>query len=489
AFKTIGAHAIKFGVAFERDQLNMLGLSNPNGVFSFGTLAKFLTNVPSSFNAGFPDTLTPRGYRQTIFGTYVQDDWRYKPNLTLNMGLRYEISTVPTEVQGKLVNLEHMSDATPHLGSPLFSNPTYRNFEPRVGFAWDPFHNGKTSIRGGFGMFDVLPLTYLVALRDVLSAPFFKLGTIKNPGAGTFFAGAFPELGVGTLRMDYMQPAMKRAYTMQWNWSIQHQLTPSLTVMGAYVGSRGVHLPFTVDDGDVVLPTKTSAGYLWPSPVGSGTRVNENWGEVRFWLPQAYSSYNALEAQVTKRMSHGLQLQSSFTWGKSMDTNSASVAGDQFGSSIASLSWFDQSLTRGLSDFNVGRTLVVNAVWQVPSPKSISGPAHWLTNGWQLGGIFTAEDGIPFTPTFGTDGDPLGLNSGDTWDFPTRLTGPGCNQLVNPRNPNNFVKTQCFAVPTAPSLSYWTANCDPAFGTPTNLQCFNLRGNSGRNVVPSPGIA
>jgi hypothetical protein len=93
------------------------------------------------------------------------DDWRARPNLTLNLGLRYEAATVPSEAHGKLSNLPSLTSTTPHLGDPFFSNPTTLDFEPRVGFAWDPLGNGKTSIRGGFGIFDNLPLPYLFAVR------------------------------------------------------------------------------------------------------------------------------------------------------------------------------------------------------------------------------------------------------------------------------------------------------------------------------------
>ncbi|MGH9355336.1 MAG: hypothetical protein ACRD10_04330, partial [Terriglobia bacterium] len=273
---------------------------------------------------------------------------------------------------------------------------------------------------------------------------------------------------------------------MQWNYSMQREIAPSLVAMIAYVGSRGVHLPFA-DDSDVVLPTQTAAGYIWPNPIGSGTKINPNFGDIESTFYQANSFYNALEAQVTKRMSRGFQLQGSFTWGKSIDTNSESIDGAQFASSISSLSWWNQRLTRGLSDFNVGRTLAINGLWSVPSPKSITGPAHWLTEGWQLNGIVTAEDGSPFTATWGTDGDPQGLNSSDPWAFPDRLAGAGCNSLINPGNPNAYIKTQCLAVPTAPSLAFYTQNCDPTVGTAP--QCFNLRGNAGRNIINAPGIA
>ena len=127
-------------------------------------------------------------------------------------------------------------------------------------------------------------------------------------------------------------------------------------------------------------------------------------------------------------MSHGVELQTSFTYGRSIDTGSAVDHGDQFSNSISSLPWYDLKSIRGPSDFNVTRTLVINLTWQLPSPKLFSGPAAWITNGWELGGIYKASDGTPFTATFGTGGDPQGLNNSDDWAFPNRLTGPGCRR-------------------------------------------------------------
>jgi hypothetical protein len=199
------------------------------------------------------------------------------------------------------------------------------------------------------------------------------------------------------------------------------------------------------------------------------------------------SFYHALLAGATKRMSHGLQFQTSFTWGKSIDTGSGSIAGDTFSNGLSSLPWYDLKSVRGLSDFDIRRTLVISGTWQVPQlVKSFTGPAAWLGSGWELGAVFKANDGVPFTATFGTDGDPQGLNSSDPWAFPNRLGGPDCQSLVNPGNPNNYIKTQCFAVPTAPNLAFYTANCDSSFGT--YPQCFNLRGNAGRNILIGPGL-
>ena len=506
-FVTRGTHSLKFGFVAERMQDNIGTHAQPDGVFSFKSLSAFLTNKPSKFNSALVSSVSYLDLRQTLLGAYLQDDWRLRPNLTLNLGLRYEMTTVMTETHEKLVNLVNMTDASAHLGDPLDQNPTRRNFEPRVGFAWDPFRNGRTAVRGGFGVFDVLPLPYQYYLTQNAAAPFVLLGSTSNAAqlAGTFFAGAYPLLKTSSFRTAYIENAPHRNYVMQWNMNIQRAITPNLMTTLGYVGSRGVHMPYRVDDLNMVLPTLTPQGYLWPcGPDGTGNPcavgflptgaqavpLNPNFGAIRGMLYQGNSFYDALELQVIKKMSHGVQVQGAFTWAKSIDTNSATVAGDQFGNSISSLDWFDQKLSRSLSDFNVGRTLVINAIWEVPGLKSAFRVANWVSSGWQLGGIYKASDGIPFSATFGSDGDVLGKNSSDTFDYPNRLTGPGCNTLVNPGNPTNYVKTQCFALPTAPNTAFYAAHCDSTVGGgPSSLECFNLRGNAGRNILIGPGLS
>ena len=336
-------------------------------------------------------------------------------------------------------------------------------------------------------MFDVLPLPYQFSLLISKQGPFYQHGTARHLPAGSFYTGALPLLGSSSFVADYVEPHPHRNYVMQWNLNVQQELTSNLSAMVAYVGSRGVHQAFRVDDLDTVVPAKTPQGYLWPSPVGSGTVLNPNFGQIYGIRYAGNSFYDALLAGITKRMSHGLEFQASYTWSKSIDNSSGTIAGDTFSNGLSSLPWYDLKSTRGLSDFDIRRTLVISATWQVPRLRSASGPAAWLTSGWELGAIYKANDGVPFTATFGTDGDPLGLNSSDPWDFPNRLTGPGCQSLVNPGNPNNYIKTQCFAVPTAPSQAFYDANCDPSFGT--NPQCFNLRGNAGRNILIGPGLS
>jgi len=531
AFLTKGTHSLRFGAAFERIMLNVIADTDPNGIWFFNDFSTFLTNTPKKFQGGIASTLSPRNLRQNIFGLYLQDDWRWKPNFTLNLGLRYEMSSVLKETSGKTANLRTLSDALPVCGTvnpsiasaclpaagPFYANPTLKNFEPRVGFAWDVFRNGKTAVRGGIGLFDVLPLPYQFILMTTQAAPFFSYTSIGNPAQGSFFQGPL-NINANSLRSTYVDSHKKRNYITQWNLNVQQQLTPTLAAMVAYVGSRGVHQPFKVDEANLTIPNKVSGfGYIWPQVDIFGNTltplchsldvtiqddpscappptINGNFGSVRGIFYEGHSYYNALEAQLAKRMSHGFQVQGTFTWGKSMDTSSASVAGDTFGNSISSLHWFDMRLSRGLSDFNVGRTLVVNGTWEVPTPKSFSGPAEWALGGWELGLIFTASDGVPFSATWGTGSDPQFTQSGDDWAFPNRVGGSGCSTLTRPGNPVNYTKTDCFAVPTMPTQALWSQYCDPAPPSlgialaPGDLRCFNLRGNAGRNILISPGV-
>ena len=493
AFLTRGKHSIKFGVAVERIQENMSAADSPNGLYVFGSLAGFLQNNPVNFAANFGQTGQPRYIRQTIFGAYLADDLRLLPNLTVNLGLRYEMATVPTEKNGKIASLINLADTNLHTGDPYFSNPTLRNFEPRIGFSWDPFKTGTTALRGGFGMFDVLPLPYQTQNLTLFAAPFYLLGTKNGLSPGDFpnvYSQIDPTIPK-SLRVNYIQPHPHRNYVMEWNLNIQRQLNQSIAIMIGYAGSRGVHQPFRIEDMNIPLPDiKIPQGYVWSaSPPGSACPlVNcpvSGFGQVEGLLWNASSSYHALEAQIKKNMSHGLQAQASFTWGRSIDTSSAGSIGDGFHNSVSSLPFFDTRLNRGPSDFNITRNLIVNFEWEIPSPKSRFAAAQWVLGGWQFGGILEASSGLPFSVVI--SGDPLNLGNGDPFGRPDRLNGPGCNNPVNPGNPAQYIKIECFGLPMAvPSIA---AVCQP-FPDPSAPPgtCKNLLGNASRNSLTGPGV-
>ncbi|MBB5343744.1 TonB-dependent receptor [Tunturibacter empetritectus] len=477
AFLTLGKHTIKFGAAFERLQNNILALSNPNGLFKYGSTAGFTSNTPKNLTAGIASTLTPRNLRQFLVGGYVQDDWHFTQRLTLNLGLRYEMINVPTEVAGKLSALQQVTDATPHLGNPYFSNPTYKNFEPRAGFVYDPFKDHKTSVRAGFGLYDVLPLLYQFEILSVLTAPYFEAGTTTNPavkiGADPNFVQQQLTTTPSGLGQAYIDPHPARNYVMEWNFGLQHEIARDITFSASYVGSRGVHQPFRVEDANVVLPTRTAqGGYLWPSAGGkpSGTQVNPNAGDIRALWWFAKSSYNALATDITARVKQNLQLKASFTYGKSLDNNSATIAGDAFGNSVPSLDWFAPSLSYGRSDFDIGKIFALSAIFNLPEDKNVQGLTAIARNGWQLGGIYKQSSGTPFTPLIG--GDPLGKLGTDPWDYPDRT--PGCDPVNHSFKTSglNYVNVACFPFPGGQ-------------GTPNPY----LRGNASRNIITGPGFA
>jgi hypothetical protein len=395
-----GAHQLRFGASVERIQDNQLGKSNPTGQYIFGSVAAFLTNQPSTFNAPIGGVISPRDMRQTVAGVYVLDDWRVAHNLTLNLGLRYEPASVPTEATGKITTLPSLTAPAPRLGSPYFSNATKRNFEPRFGFSWDPFRNGKTAVRGGFGMYDNLPLPYLFELTSLLSAPYFISGSIANPPQGSFPNGAFSLLTYSTVRTAYIEQNPSRSYVMQWNLNVQREVANDTTVMIGYAGSRGVHLPYFINDFNMVLPSATPQGWVWPT---TGTRLNPAVGQIAGTLWDANSVYHALQAQVTRRLHKGLQAGASYTWSKSIDTGTSSLTSDTFTNTVQQL-FFDPKGSRGPSDFDIRHTFALNYIWQLPEPRSGAAALRWIAGGWQWGGLLRAAAGTPFTLQIG--GDP-----------------------------------------------------------------------------------
>ena len=460
---TQGIHLFKFGALAERMQSNETSFSNSNGVFRFDSLPLFLTNQPHVFQGTITTPIPTVGLRQTLFGAYTQDDIRLLQNLTVELGLRYEMVTVPSEAHSRMSVLWNLTDTQPHLGSTFFLNPTLRNFEPRLGAAWNP-GGGKILFRSGFGIFDVLPLPYEFNLSFQRAVPFVDAVVLDTLPAGAFPMGAFQLAGSASGIADYVQHQPGRNYVMQWNLSVARELSSTLALTVGYVGSRGIHQPYRVDNIDMVLPTATPAGYVFP-PTAISQVLNPNFGRINAntWLADSY--YDALQVDVAKRVSRGFEFHGAYTWGKSIDTLSATEADDAFPNGLFNQFFFDPRASRGLSDFDVAQNLVVSFSWGIASPKWNSKLADWAASGWQLGGLYKASSGQPFTAILG--GDPVGQKVDETSEPPDRLTGPGCQTLTNPGNPNHYIKTQCLAFPS------------PA----------NRWGNLGRNTLIGPGIS
>jgi hypothetical protein len=549
AFITHGAHSIKFGVDYLRIQDNAYSPLPGDGSGTFsgrafitsggktitgsaGTILDFLTNAPNRAGRSVDiPNLQKRYLRDNVAGAYIQDDWRFRPSLTLNLGLRYEMSTVPTEKYGRVSPLATLAaPAGAIIGNPpsllnttLARNPTLKNFEPRLGFAWDPFHNGKTAVRGGFGIFDALPLPYELILGIVSTAPLRpNFGTVGcGLPSGCIPVGAWPfdvpALASSALPQtrawNYVDTNIKRNYVYQYNLNIQRTLTPSTTLTVGYTGSRGIHNPMQEDVANPVIGKLTPAGLVFPVPWtyctgagpgcagaggGIGAVLNPTVGPTQATFWQSRSFYNALEVSVDKKMSHGFLVGGAFTWSKGLDDSSGSFAGDNFSQDFGSSTFYNLALNKGPSDFNIGRKLIINALWDLPTPRSLTGFVGQAVKGWEVGTIFTVEDGAPFFPSVGSDGNDILGEQNPTIDPPNLI--PGC-AVINPGQVQ-YVNPNCFQLPQQSAVTI-AAGCDTAraaamvaagvgageIASPgLATSCPNIRGTMARNSINFPGL-
>ncbi len=470
-----GNHSMRFGTQIDHVGTNKGGeLIGINGSFTWNSLQDFLAdNRLAAFSAIVPGSDTTRSFAQYIYGTYFQDDWKMRPNFTWNLGLRYEPFTSPTEKYGRESMVENWVTATQfqtNIG--LFKNPSKKNFSPRVGFAWDPKGDGKTAIRAGFGLFFV----------DLLG-PYYITPGQKNPPVVGAIASA---VGNGTLgsavsdvtrvaasvlnpiltpntAMELIQWNLKPSYEIKSNIAVERQLPGNVSVSVGYMGDRGIHL-WRFSDANAAPPILVNGRPFVPA----GTpRLNPNAGIGTIRYSDAQSFYNGLQIEVKKRFSHGLQIQSSYTYSKNVDDSTTGVAytdytpGGTGGNGINSQPYNPKS-DRGLSSLDLRHTLAINGIYAFPSPAH-SAFSSELLGGWQVAGIFMANSGVPFSVfVSGRNAPDLSRNTGQ--QRPELVAGRSSGSLMT-GNPNHLFDTTAFTLPP------------PGF-----------YGNAGRNILIGPGL-
>jgi hypothetical protein len=497
-----GKHSITFGGTVERDQNNTLGGVLPNGEWNFGSINNFLTNVPTFFEGGLPGTpVVPHDLRQWIYGLYVQDSWKLRSNLTANIGLRYEMATDTTETAGRLGALPTPT-STAAVSEPTFftNNPTTKNFEPRVGIAWDAYHNGKTVITAASGLYDILPLNYTLQLQVISSAPSYFEGRktyAGTTGSGQFPCNPFQGPGQGNnsaacaaastplVRDIYTPPTPPRSYVIQSNLGLQQQITPNTVLQIGYITSHGIHQLFSTNDiNNVPYQGQDASGnYYWPDTTkGAGSNtgtpaprasliLNPTAGTISDSFYGGSSIYNSFQTSLSYSTPKGLTGKIAYTWSHSVDDSSSQVSGASFSNAISGLPSFDLRLDRADSDFDVRHSFSANAVAPLPDIQR-GGLYTSALRHWTLSNIFTVRSGIPFTPIIG--GDPLALLGSQPFAFPDRVvTNRSC---TNPHN-INYIDTSCFAFPTTVPYSLGGVQYNgPRLGT------------SRRNSLDGPGL-
>jgi hypothetical protein len=484
---TKGAHSIKTGFSGRRLHLNATSPQVLNGIYVYfgvppnplfpnglSTLDTFLLGLPAAFVAPRPGSDFYRGIRQSVFASFIQDDWKVSPKLTLNIGLRHEFITVPTEVNDKIANLRSPTDPAVTVGGKFFDNPSLKNFAPRFGFAYDLNGDGKTSIRGGYGIFDILILPFNYRFEISNQPPFAEIATVIGPPP-FFFPAPFPNAfdvitsaAPATPSVNSFDFEPNRSYMQQFNLSVQREIAPTLVVTAAYVGSRGVHLvhqndinqrtDFFIQDGRKFFPV------LPPDVNPASKRLNPNFAAIRHILWDSSSTYHALQLKGEKRYSRGLDFQVSYTWSKAIDD--ASSTGGEFSNQppgSREQDAFDSRSQRSRAAFDVRHNLVINGTYEFPINKSYQGFTDKLLNGWQVTGILTARTGFPFNPILGFD-RANDASADNVAQRPDVVAGRSYESAIT-GNVDSYVDPTAFQLP--PENSY---------------------GNSGRNVLEGPGL-
>ena len=388
-----GRHLIKAGGLVERYQDNMVNPTFSLGTFTFANLSDFLRNRAQRF-VGLPiEGALDRYWRFTLFGFYVQDTMKVSSRLNVSAGLRYEFSTQPIDINGRDSALPNIDDPAPTVGK-LYENPTLKNFSPRVGFAWDLFGDGKTSLRGGYGLyFNTNNQQNLIV--TVTNPPATPRVIIANPTLAPIFPVPPFERGVGN-SIRPVQFDLENPYTNVYNLNLQRELWFDTVVTIGYAGSRGIHL-LRSTDANIAIPQTLADGTIF-FPVGAPRR-NPAFSTIELKSSDGNSWYNALIFEVRKRFTQGLTFQSSYTLSRNIDTTQASTffSDATNGTTTAFPEFPGFNYNKGLSDFHAKHNLAINFTWELPFAKGMDGTAGKVLDGWELTGIAQLRSGNPLT--------------------------------------------------------------------------------------------
>ncbi len=449
-----GRHSFKIGFDHRFYRLPTSRPQSPYGFYQFNGLTNFLQASPASVELTLPGSELSREWLQAMSAAYFEDNIRLGRRLVLNLGVRYERTTVPMEANGLSSNFrDPVHDANPTIGI-LFTNPSNRNFAPRAGIAWDPFGDGKTSIRSGFGIFSEPLWTDFYANAGNRLAPFYTLGSIRNPvfPRAETLAGS-PGFVLG--RQDVLQFRPHNPYTMQYNVTIQRQVGGSGAVTVSYAGQRGVHLVRFIDGNQAIPQIKPDGRKFFAAD--SVTR-NPNLTGVRYKATDGQSFYNALQISFAQRLTHGLMFRLNYAFSKNIDDGSITVT--QGGDNDLPQDPDSRKAERALSNYDVRHYLV--AYWSWDFPK-LPGP-KWLGSGWQWNTIATAASGNPFSVVVGYDRARARFQAGTSPQRPDLAAERSNNPILG--GPDRYFDPAAFSLPA------------PGF-----------YGNLGRNTLIGPGLA
>jgi len=499
-----GSHNMKAGIYVARLQANWkptAGYQRPG--FNFNSTFDFLADNPNQetnlgVNPKDGTVYTPdAAEREHVHAGYFQDVWKVRSNLTVTFGLRWEAyGRIQQTTLGNNVQFRSGNDMTSRIADGknvtlfnILDNGDWNNFAPRLSFAWDPKGNGKTSIRGGAGIYyDYLasqfyggghftaPLFFQITAQASTAPllPLYAFGASATdpykfpvPAALSQYLQLDERNGNPIIKPNnsWVDPSLKNSYTESYSFGIQHALSSTLTVEGNYVGNVGRHIygKFDVNrfPGDLVVNN------------GVAKRLNPSFGSIAYGAANQTSAFNGGNLSIRQRMNHGLLFQAAYTFGHA--TNQS----DSF--SASAVDWWNLKLENATAGYNASQKLAFSWVWDVPGPRSSMALVKHIASGWQLSGVTILQSGSPFTVSCNTQFAPVRTNGVVTGNT-------GCDYNAD-TNTNDR--------PNAPSFSASDVNMDKQvllgpgtfkaadFGRPGLGQV----GTLGRNTYLNPGFA
>jgi len=490
---THGRHSIRFGGELSLDK-DVQSITQPNyGVFSFsasmtaGTvskvkyagnaLASFLIGSPASVQQGSPVT----GYTNSwSTAGFFQDDYRVLPRLTLNLGLRYDIQTPPTDPEDKETTYIYGRQSTVRPSAPkgqLFPGDygiergiipvRWNHFSPRAGFAWDVFGNGRTSLRGGAGIFwgsisgnmwnqmeNFVPYSLTFSFTNAGS---ITGATLANPYRNLSGGNPYPYTGgwpVAGAQIYAISPNFNATYAHQFNLSVQQQLKYNTSLQVAYVGSMGHGIPFSMDAN---YPVANSTASTTASNV-LARRPNTSFGQVAMTDSSQRSSYHSLQTQIQKRVGKQFTISAFYIWSKTLSSADVQTQNTNAGAQ----NYNKMNAEKALSDYDMHHQFVGNLTWRSElyhgKNKLISNAA----NGWQVSMIGTIRTGTPYNLLNGSDAN---LDGSSSYDRPA-LVGDAFH-ATGIQSHTKWFNTSAFSYNT------------PTVGSPVD-------GNTPRNYIKLP---
>jgi len=427
---TRGPHLLRAGALAEHYRQDMTNPTFSLGTYSFANLRAFLENRPTSFIGLTPAANFDRSWPFWIAGGYVEDEFRAHSNVTITAGLRYEFMTLPIDRGGHDSAMPNLTDRVATTGQ-LYQGADYDNFSPRVGVSWDVTGDGRTALRGGYGLYYATNSSQnlIVTVTNPPDTPrvVYQSPTFPNPP----FERA-SGLSIRPVQWDLETPSIH-----VWNVNLQRELGWQTAITAGYAGSRGLHL-LRSNDLNTAVPATGADGR--PFFAAGSPRQNTAWTTIEAKTSDGDSWYSALVFEARRRAARGWSWQASYTWSDSEDTTQASTFfSDATNGTTSAFPEFIPDYNRGPSDFNVRHNLVANTSWE-------------FAGGWRVSAIATYRSGYPLTVFVQNNRSRSlwqpSLGPGIGRDRPSYAPGFDADNAVT-GDPNQWFNPQAFALQPA----------------------------------------